>query len=61
MEDSHQLYERLRQEGVLFLPGNVFSQDGSHGQYIRLSYAAPTNDEIQKGIQIIAKALEEQR
>lgn len=61
VEDSHQLYERLRQEGVLFLPGNVFSQDGSHGQYIRLSYAAPTNDEIQKGIRIIAKALKEQR
>ena len=55
--ESHRFYEQVRDRGVRFLPGNIFSQDGSHGQFIRLSYAAPTNDEIREGIRIIADTL----
>jgi DNA-binding transcriptional MocR family regulator len=59
--DSYNFYKYMKEkERVWFLPGNLFSQDGTHGRFLRLSYATPTNEQIRTGLHKIIDTLKQQ-
>ena len=56
--DSYGFYQDMRHKNIRFLPGNLFSRDGSHGSFLRLSYAVPTETEMRHGLELIRAALQ---
>jgi 2-aminoadipate transaminase len=54
--DSRELLEEAAAEGVVFVPGEVFFPDGHSGQFMRLSFAHASIEEITEGIHRLAKA-----
>jgi DNA-binding transcriptional MocR family regulator len=55
--NGDELYRHCLREEVLITPGSYFSPGGSYRQYFRLSYAAVTQEEISRGIEIMGKIL----
>ena len=45
--------------GVVFVPGNSFFTDGTGQEHIRLNFSNANFPDIEKGIKIMAMALEE--
>ncbi len=53
------LLELAGKKGVRFIPGNVFFPYGTKGeQYIRLNYSYPGLEQIEKGMELLLKAME---
>lgn len=46
-------------KGVAFVPGRVFSVDGSHNRCIRLNFTYPKTESIDRGIRLLSEALME--
>lgn len=55
--DSYAFYRKMRESNIRLLPGNLFSRAGSHGKYVRLSFAVPTDDEMRWGVRQIARVV----
>ena len=52
--DMKRFFSDMAQEGVSFVPGNVFYPDKHRGSpYIRLNFSYPTPDQIDRGMRII--------
>ena len=50
----------LEQEKVAVVPGSAFSIEGDDKiNCIRINYSAPSDENLEKGIQLLAKTLEE--
>ncbi|MFC0560297.1 MocR-like pyridoxine biosynthesis transcription factor PdxR [Halalkalibacter alkalisediminis] len=54
LKNKH-LFEKALSEGILINPGNIYAQ--SSNQYIRLSYAFATIEDIQEGIKRLGKII----
>lgn len=52
-----QLYRQCLGEDVLITPGSYFTPSGLYDQWFRLSYAAVHQDEIEKGVKAIGRAI----
>jgi 2-aminoadipate transaminase len=55
------LLERATAEGVIYVTGTAFFVDGSGGEYIRLSFSAPSEDRIREGVARLARAMDLER
>ncbi|CAK7069414.1 MAG: 2-aminoadipate transaminase [Desulfovibrio sp.] len=55
--DSYAFYRKMRKSNIRLLPGNLFSRDGTHGTYLRLSFAVPSEDEMRWGFRQIVRSL----
>lgn len=53
--DVKKLYQESVKAGLVFSSGYLFSLNNTFSNYIRLSFAAVTEDEIQKGIKLFKK------
>lgn len=54
-----ELYQRCLREDVLITPGSFFAPSGLYDQWIRLSYAAASEDEIFKGVETMGRIIKE--
>lgn len=52
-----ELHRLCLKEDVLITPGSYFTPSGMYDQYIRLSYAAVTEEDISRGIRIMGQVL----
>ncbi|MCL4108738.1 UNVERIFIED_CONTAM: hypothetical protein GTU68_049079 [Idotea baltica] len=60
--DAQNLATSLRKDSVLIEPGDpFFSQDVAPKQFYRLAYSSIPEDRIQKGVDLIAKSIEQLR
>lgn len=57
--NSRELLARCYEKGVIFMPGDVFSVDSSCDNTLRLGLSRLSLDEIEKGIKVIGKCVEE--
>lgn len=57
--DTRELLNRCYQKKVIFMPGDLFSVDGSGSNTLRLGFSRLTLDEIEKGIKIIGDVANE--
>lgn len=55
--DARRLFEAAVAEGVLFVPGAAFHPGAAAGVAMRISFAAPSVDEIREGVARLARAL----
>lgn len=53
------LLERATAQGVIYVTGTAFFVDGSGDNYIRLSFSAPSKEQIRDGITRLAGAMQE--
>lgn len=53
----YDFYTQMKEEGIILLPGNVYSHTGTHGNFLRLGFAVPSNEAITEGIKKIDTAL----
>lgn len=53
------LHRRCLREEVLITPGSYFAPSGLYNRFIRLSYAAVTEDQIEQGIKIMGRIVAE--
>jgi 2-aminoadipate transaminase len=51
-----ELLKLALQEGVAFVPGEVFSASGQFGNCLRFSYSSPTPDRISEGVRRLRRA-----
>lgn len=56
---SRELYERCKNNKVLFTPGTVFIKTAQGEQHIRISFASVGLEQITEGISIIGQVMEE--
>jgi len=56
---SEKLYKKSLEKGVAFLPGSLFYHDNRESNKFRLSFAASNEEEIKRGIKILAKNIKE--
>ncbi len=54
--DTMQMVKRAVDEGVIFVPGVTFFPDAKRGNYLRLSFATPSLDQIREGVKRLARA-----
>ena len=48
------LLKEAEKQGVAFIPGDIFFPAGNpDGNYIRLNYSYPTEEQIEKGMKIL--------
>jgi 2-aminoadipate transaminase len=59
--DAGRLLPVAQTHGVIYVAGSAFFVDGTGGEYIRLSFSAPSIDRIQEGVRRLARALHEVR
>lgn len=59
--DSDALFAAAVAQGVLYVPGKAFYASASHPPALRLSFAAPTVDEVSQGIARLQQALGQAR
>ena len=57
--DVYKLLDRAMQNGVVFVPGGEFYGDSENRSEIRFNYTNSTQEQISKGISLIANALQE--
>lgn len=58
--DSVALFEAAKMQNLIIAPGQIFSMNDSHKNYIRLSFSTPITEPIEKAIEVLgslAKAL----
>lgn len=56
--DTAELLETAKEEGVWYLPGEIFSPDGGSRNFLRLSWAYEDTDSIEDGIRRLGRALD---
>lgn len=56
---ARKLLELCYNEGVLFMPGDIFYADSSHEDTLRLGFGRISNEDMEKGIKIIGEKLDE--
>jgi 2-aminoadipate transaminase len=56
--DTRKLLPKAVEEGVVYVPGSAFCVDDSNKNSMRLSFATVSNDNIRKGIEILARVFE---
>ena len=57
----HKVAAIAGQLGVAYVPGNVFSVDGSSADSLRLNFTYPSPDQIEEGIRLLGRAIREAR
>jgi DNA-binding transcriptional MocR family regulator len=57
--DTRQLLEKCYEDGVVFLPGDIFYVDGKGGNTLRLGFSRINTKEMERGLQIIGKNIKE--
>ena len=57
--DSRQLLYECYKEGIIFMPGDIFSVDDSCKESLRLGLSRLSLKEIEEGIKIIGEVIEE--
>ncbi len=57
--DATQLLPIAQRHGVVYVTGDAFFVDGRGGEFIRLSFSAPTHERIREGVQRLASAISE--
>lgn len=57
--DVDRMNQIAARKGVAFVPGRVFSVDGSHARCIRLNFTYPKAELIDRGIRLLAEAISE--
>jgi DNA-binding transcriptional MocR family regulator len=56
--NAFELYQRARQRGISFAPGQIFSTQGkSYGNCMRISFGRPFDAEMERGIEILGKLI----
>jgi 2-aminoadipate transaminase len=55
--DSQTLLERAQGRGVIYVAGRAFFIDGTGGDFVRLSFSAPTPPQIEEGVSRLAQAV----
>jgi 2-aminoadipate transaminase len=58
--DADRLLERSVRHGVVYVAGSAFFVNQRGGSQIRLSFSAPTHDQIREGVRRLADAIREQ-
>ena len=58
--DADQLLERAVRHGVVYVAGSAFFVNQRGGSQIRLSFSAPTHDQIREGVRRLADAIREE-
>lgn len=53
--DTAGLFSKAADKGVIYVPGSSFCVDGSNTNSMRLSFATVSNENIKKGIQLLAE------
>ena len=51
--DSVALFEAAKKQDLIIAPGQIFSMNDSHKNYIRLSFSKPLTEPIEKAIQLL--------
>jgi 2-aminoadipate transaminase len=54
--DTMGMVKRAVDEGVIFVPGITFFPDAKRGNFLRLSFATPSVEQIREGVRRLAKA-----
>ena len=57
--DSTEILENAIEKGVVFVSGKTFDPHGEKNNFIRLSFCNTSVDKIDKGIPLVARAIEE--
>jgi 2-aminoadipate transaminase len=55
--DTSELYHKALEEKIAFVPGYIFRPSGQRSSCLRLSYALPTPEQINTGIEKLAKLI----
>jgi 2-aminoadipate transaminase len=55
--DTFGLVQKSIENNVIFVPGTGFFPDDKRNNYLRLSFATPSIDQIQTGIKRLAKTV----
>jgi DNA-binding transcriptional MocR family regulator len=55
--DTFRLFQTALEHGIRIAPGQVFSADARFGNFIRISYGTPLNDEIKRSIQMLGNLI----
>jgi 2-aminoadipate transaminase len=58
--DADQLLDRAVRHGVVYVAGSAFFVNQRGGSQIRLSFSAPTHDQIAEGVRRLADAIREE-
>ncbi|MGH2379295.1 MAG: PLP-dependent aminotransferase family protein, partial [Candidatus Limnocylindria bacterium] len=58
---TRQLLDLALEEGVAFVPGDVFSASGQFANCLRFSYSSPTPDRIDEGVRRLRRAYDRLR
>jgi DNA-binding transcriptional MocR family regulator len=53
--NARQLLEKCYEDGVVFLPGDIFFVDGSGSDTLRLGFSRVNSKDMERGLQIIGK------
>lgn len=57
--DTTESFSKAVEKGVIYVPGSSFCVDGSNKNSMRLSFATVSNENIKKGIQLLAEVFYE--
>lgn len=57
--DATQLLPIAQRHGVIYVTGDAFFVDGRGGEFIRLSFSAPTHERIREGVRRLSDAISE--
>jgi 2-aminoadipate transaminase len=57
--DAVRLLPRARERGVDYLPGTAFFFDGNGNRHIRLSYSHAGDEEMARGVRLLAECIQE--
>ncbi|WP_270939857.1 PLP-dependent aminotransferase family protein [Romboutsia lituseburensis] len=57
--DSRSLLLKCHENGVIFMPGDIFYVNNSHNDTIRLGFSRLTFEEIESGIKVIGRIIKE--
>lgn len=52
--DTHALYTKAIEKGIAFVPGYIFRPNEQKSSSLRLSYALPTDEQIEEGIKTLS-------
>jgi 2-aminoadipate transaminase len=58
--DADRLLDRAVRHGVVYVAGSAFFVNAHSGSQIRLSFSAPTHDQIREGVKRLAEAIREE-
>jgi 2-aminoadipate transaminase len=58
--DAQRMLPRAMEHGVIYVAGEAFFVDGGGNQHLRLSFSAPTNEQIREGVRRLKSAIAEE-